>query len=540
MKCSICKKPISSLNGLAVHLRHAHKDITIQEYYLTYIKKSPNICKCGNLTKWISLSKGFRKYCSLKCSITYRDENKKQQALEQSNLIKYGVKNIFEDDSIKLKIKSTNNAKYGVNYPQQNILIRKKTIITNNQRYGNDTPLQNDNIKLKQISTNNQRYGGNSPTSCNDIKNKIKVTNHIKYGHKYYKSSEHYKTTFQNYYKMELLKFDIIFIDEYNGIEKLYNIKCKKCNHTFKRVLNKSIITQIKCPNCTNGSSIENKIKQMLIDNNINFIINDRTIISPYELDFYLPDHNLAIECHGLYWHSEQLIKHKNGGNNYHLMKYKRCLNKNVQLLQFYEDEIINKFDIVTSIILSKCNMLKRICTARQCVIKPITNTINDTFLDLNHIQGKNVGTKINLGAYLKNNLIAIMSFKKSQKLTDVIELDRFCTILNGYATGIASKLLKYFITNYNYIKIVSYADKRISNGKLYNTINFKYSYDVDPTYYYVINGQRKHKSGFMKSKLKNRLENFDKKLTEYENMLNHGFDRIWNAGMIKFEWKND
>jgi len=39
----------------------------------------------------------------------------------------------------------------------------------------------------------------------------------------------------------------------------------------------------------------------------------------------------------------------------------------------------------------------------------------------------------------------------------------------------------------------------------------------------------------YQKHKLKNILENFDKELTEIENMKNHGFDRIFDAGNKKF-----
>jgi hypothetical protein len=42
----------------------------------------------------------------------------------------------------------------------------------------------------------------------------------------------------------------------------------------------------------------------------------------------------------------------------------------------------------------------------------------------------------------------------------------------------------------------------------------------------------------FQKHKLKNILETFDPLKTEYENMLENGWDRIWDCGNAKFEWK--
>lgn len=63
------------------------------------------------------------------------------------------------------------------------------------------------------------------------------------------------------------------------------------------------------------------------------------------ELDFYIPDFNLAIEFDGLYWHStaHQL------NNNYHLQKTELCQQSNIQLIHIFEDEWKFKQDIVLS-----------------------------------------------------------------------------------------------------------------------------------------------------------------------------------------------
>jgi len=40
---------------------------------------------------------------------------------------------------------------------------------------------------------------------------------------------------------------------------------------------------------------------------------------------------------------------------------------------------------------------------------------------------------------------------------------------------------------------------------------------------------------GFQKHKLKNVLSEFDSNLSEWENMKNHGYDRIWDCGHSKW-----
>lgn len=67
MECHICSLEVSS-KGFGSHLKN--HNITKEEYYLKYIS-SDNICKnenCNNLTKLLSISKGFQTYCSSKCS----------------------------------------------------------------------------------------------------------------------------------------------------------------------------------------------------------------------------------------------------------------------------------------------------------------------------------------------------------------------------------------------------------------------------------------------------------------------------------------
>jgi len=63
--------------------------------------------------------------------------------------------------------------------------------------------------------------------------------------------------------------------------------------------------------------------------------------------------------------------------------------------------------------------------------------------------------------------------------------------------------------------------------------LGFKFIQNSEPSYYYrsMSGFQLWHRSSFMKHKLKDKLEKFDPSLTEYENMLANGYDRIWDCG---------
>jgi hypothetical protein len=275
---------------------------------------------------------------------------------------------------------------------------------------------------------------------------------------------------------------------------------------------------------------------------NIKYITNSRSIISPYELDFYLPEHNIAIECNGVYWHTEgQLASRKPlpcSIRNYHLFKYNMCKENGIKLLQFFEDEILDKNIIVESMVLNRLGLSEKLCGARECSIININTKTANKFLDDNHIHGRNYGGTDSIGAIYKGDLVSIMSFKKGNisRKSVQIELDRFCTKTHYYISGISSKMFCHFLkTRQVFNNIITYSDLRFSVGDVYKYLGFNFVSQSLPNYFYVVGAKRKHRFSYRKSVLKNKLKVFDPSLTEYQNMLNNGYDRVWDCGHFKF-----
>lgn len=110
------------------------------------------------------------------------------------------------------------------------------------------------------------------------------------------------------------------------------------------------------CPYCNPErnpeTSIERVVKSVLDELNIKYTQHCRNIIAPKELDFYLSDYNVAIECNGMFWHSDQKKDH-----NYHYRKFNECKQKNIYLLNLWEVDIINNLDNVKQSIRNVCNL---------------------------------------------------------------------------------------------------------------------------------------------------------------------------------------
>ena len=115
-------------------------------------------------------------------------------------------------------------------------------------------------------------------------------------------------------------------------------------------------------------------------------------------------------------------------------------------------------------------------------------------------------------------------------------ELSRLCGNNSFYIIGGASKLLKYFEITYNPNEIKTFADKRWSLGNVYDKLGFQHSHDSSPNYWYFCEDSNLyHRFNFRKSELSKKLERFNPKLTEWENMVINDWDRIWDCGNIVF-----
>ncbi len=222
----------------------------------------------------------------------------------------------------------------------------------------------------------------------------------------------------------------------------------------------------------------------------------------------------------------------------------------NIRPFIIFEDELSKDF-IINKLqhYIGPSTQLTRI-HARKCEIRKIDNKTKSSFLNEFHIQG-NVAANLTYGAYYENELIAVMTFnpprislgyKNPDRSTyeGIWELSRFVTNINYRIPGIASKLLTAFKRENTWKKIISYADKRWSVGNLYDVLGFVMEKSNNPDYCYIIDGARKHRWNYRKDRLRETMDNYDSKNTEYQNMEAAGYWRIWDCGTLRYVLTND
>lgn len=283
------------------------------------------------------------------------------------------------------------------------------------------------------------------------------------------------------------------------------------------------------CAKC-HISSGHNELIQYL-ENIEDIVINDRAIIDPFEIDIYCPKKKVGIEYHGIYWHSydrpetkEEIFKHYN--------KATLASNAGIRLLQIYENEFISNPNIIRSIIRSKLGITNKL-HARKLNIISINDKVARGFYDFNHIQGHRAAFVHY--ALVDDKIRCCMSFSHHPKYE--WEIIRYANRCGETVVGGASRLFKHFIDNHNPMSVMSFADRRYSDGNLYNVLGFKLVEITDPNYKYVRANEVYSRQSFQKHKLNKKLQNFDPQLSESINMFNNGYRRLWDAGNYKFIW---
>jgi hypothetical protein len=235
-----------------------------------------------------------------------------------------------------------------------------------------------------------------------------------------------------------------------------------------------------------------------------------------------------------VYWHSELAGKDR----YYHLNKTEKCEKQGIQLLHIFETDWMFKKEIIKSIIKSKLGLNERIF-ARKCEITQIPSKTARVFIEENHRQGKD-NSKIYWGLIHNEELVSVMSFSvpRYNKKNDW-ELVRFCNKKGLNVVGGASRLLKGFRRE-NPGSIVSYADRRYSDGGLYKALGFELKVNSQPNYFYFKKPSFELYSRikFQKHKLEGILENYDSGMTEWQNMKFNGWNRIWDCGNLVFSMK--
>lgn len=518
-------------------------DATVSERLYCYIHDIHHILLCPychkNKLKYTGkLNKGYYSTCGnndckhigITNGAKNRTTSERKQAAAKGKLTHYertGFYNNMQNPDELAKWQNSFKMKYGVTSPLKNEMILNKAKSTMLEHFGTLDILHLE----KSIGTIRSRYGS--------IANMNKEAA-IKRGAKL---SILRKEEIES--KITSYEFSII---EYNN--DMFTLKCDKCGHIFS-ISRQGVNTYSReakrwCPKCDyKNMTFRSKIEKTLADDIKSFYIGEiqyNKHFGKYEVDIYIPEHKLAVEVNGLYWHSD--IYHN---KYYHIDKKKNLAELGIDLVYVWEDEINdhNKKEIILSRLASKLGLSKRIY-ARKCnIVKYTKDDVKlslRTFLDNNHLQGFCAGSSY-YGLEYKNEIVELIVIGKKRKLMSSekykYELIRLCTKKNLEIVGGFSKLLKHAMSDLNIESLISYVDLSWSslNKCSYVSIGFNFIKITEPSYWWAGNCIRYNRLNFTKSKLIK--DGYNKNKTEDEIMkYDKKYLKIWGPGNMLVEYK--
>lgn len=477
----------------------------------------------------------------------------------QTRKERYGYEYAFQDPKAVEHMKQVNLERYGSEYALDNPEIKAKSDATNLERYGTIYPTQSKQVQDKIRATNIKRYGVEIASQSPEIQAKIANTMFERYGvHRYEARWDYRKTVMTDPNKINNWRAFIENTEEY--INSHYEDK-----PTYKQLsedlgVNETTIqvhlarmNKLDLIKITSSYWEDDVVKFIkTIAPNVTIQRRNRKLITPYEIDIYLPEYNVGIEVNPTATHNSTFSPYDDGPKvpSYHKMKTDMCTNKGVFLFHIFGYEWTNKQQIIESMLANILGRTSNKIYARKCILEEVSIKDSIEFLDDNHRQG-GAYSKVNLGLYYNDELVSLMTFGKmrstmgtgNQDLSDCWELVRFCNKLNTSVVGGASKLFKHFVNTYNPQRIRSFSDRAHTRGTLYQTLGFKEVNRSDANYvwvdietdkaYHRVNAQKRNLKKFLHD------DNIDLDQTEKQIMESHGFAQVFDSGTITWEWNS-
>lgn len=526
-----------------------------------------------------------------------------QNKMQSSNLARYGVKHGAQSEQGKQKTIQTNLDKYGCKYYSQspkykdqiteywsdpdNKSIRSHRIASSNfDRYGVNCTFSLQKVRDKCKSTMKARYGGEYTYECPDLLAKAQATTEAVYGVKFPLQNMDLQTKAKNTCKEKYgvdnifqlaslkdskTKLDMVDSSKFDVFQRFRDdpkavISDMRLDHkpgpqelcSYLGVTASTIYYYIHINHCEdlfdwNTSTTEREVTRFLAEliPGIEIIMHDRNILSGYEIDIYLPQYQIGIECNPTCTHNSSFADPCGSApkpSDYHNMKTNVCEKEGIRLIHIFGYEWTYKRDIIESILRSALGVIPDRIYARGCDVKELDSKICSEFLEHNHRQGS-VNSKYRYGLFYHGELVSVMTFSKmrptigtgNEDLDDCYELVRFCNKLNTTVVGGASKLFKHFIRTVNPARVRSFSDRAHTTGNLYEKLSFTEHHRSSPGYMWVdlatdkaysrINAQKHNIKKFLND------DNIDLTKSESQIMAEHGFAQVFDSGRICWEW---
>ena len=287
----------------------------------------------------------------------------------------------------------------------------------------------------------------------------------------------------------------------------------------------------------------------------------DHTVLpSGKELDIVVPDHHVAIEFNGVFWHSEAATVEAHSRtlpHDYHASKTREASSQGYQLVHVWEDDWLHRRDLVLRALAHRLHAVDLLpdvlpdinplaCQrlyARNLTARRVHGGIARRFWQDNHLQGP-VHCTLNVGLYDQGGVLrALLGIGRKNHGSRVSlpdgtwDIQRYATL--GVIVGGFTKLLAHAETLVPVDTWTSWSDNDISDGGMYQAAGFTVDKRQAPSYSYVgrrTKWERVHRSTYTKQRFINDPDlTYQSGQTEHDAALTNKLYRIYDAGKTRW-----
>lgn len=337
---------------------------------------------------------------------------------------------------------------------------------------------------------------------------------------------------------------------DYQGRKKPVTIVCRE-HGSFEQRAEHHLYRSQGCPECSHHRSKGEAGILDFVSGLASAESRRRDIIPPKELDIYIPDHGLAIEYCGEYWHGSRNAEEEAVARVRHVDKLRACEAKNIRLLTIYESEWLKRRPAIEHLIRNALGKTDGRAMARKCELRPAGIVEAYDFYERYHPQG-GAGYGQHYGLYDGDELVACMRFTygindRGRDAERTWTLSRYVT--SKAVPGGASRLLKAFLDDVDPPLVKSFSDNRYFTGEMYEKLGFVLEEETAPDYqvYHAKTGLLS-KASWQRRKIPARIRQIGSEET-YDPRIDHrsertmtyllGARRVYDCGKKRWIWRS-
>lgn len=463
---------------------------------------------------------------------------------EETSMLRYGTKTPSQNAEVRAKASKTkggtgksitefkdkildlyNIDNTSIKHIASTIGVTRSVLMKYMKELGLDTK---GDVQAKQKKTCKERYGVEHFLQCEEGQKKLKTSIKEKYGvENLYENADVKRAVLDKSRQTCLEKYGVEYVVQDPNRQKEFEEKRQKTRRKNGQIIfNGMTVPQMAANKGMASSSFYERIQKFGLEEAINRDKNCsylehkiaewlNSIGVTYKTEHYVEGKiadfcigDLLLELDGFYYHCDTHIT----DDNYHIKKKEIYHKGGFRSLFFREDEIVDKFDIVTSIISNQLGLSTKIY-ARKCTMRKLSLEESNKFFNNNHLMGGGGGN--GYGLFYDEELKSAIRIRCRKG--DSYEISRFCNLLNTTVIGGFSKLLKFAETDLNPGSITTFIDCRYGSGSYLADLGFKYI-GSHPSFKWIKGKKSVHRMKFPSN-------------SGYKE----GWAKIWDCGQAKY-----